>query len=109
MALDGEIAVAVSQWIVDETVRVLRDKFGWQQVDVDGVVAVIRSCTKQVTPTHALDVVPADADDNRIVECALAADSEAIVTGDKDLLRLGQYEGIKMLRVRELLEQRHKI
>jgi len=105
MAMDGEIEVAVSQPIVNETVRVLREKFNWSPVELDRVLSVIRLCTKWVSPTQNIDAVPTDADDNRVVECAVASGSEAIITGDKDLLRLGQYEGIRMMRVGEFLER----
>jgi predicted nucleic acid-binding protein len=32
-----------------------------------------------------------DSDDNKIVECAVAAGSDYLVTGDKDILSLGSY------------------
>jgi predicted nucleic acid-binding protein len=56
-------------------------------------------------PTEALDVVKDDPDDNRIVECAVASGSDCIVTGDNHLLRLGEYAGIKMVRVGDFLQQ----
>jgi len=40
-----------------------------------------------------------------IVECAVAGKCEAIVTGDKDLLRLRSYHGIRMITARELTQQ----
>ena len=46
-----------------------------------------------------------DPDDNRIVECAVEAGSEYIVTKDKDLLRLGGYGGIKIIRPADLLKR----
>ena len=55
-------------------------------------------------PTHVLDVVPDDPDDNRVVECAVAAGSRFIVTGDGDLLRLGSYGNIQILNVAEFLK-----
>jgi predicted nucleic acid-binding protein len=39
-----------------------------------------------------------DSDDDRVIECAVAACAEYIVTEDKDLLSLGSYDGIKILR-----------
>jgi predicted nucleic acid-binding protein len=42
-----------------------------------------------VTPGVRLEVIKEDADDNRILECAGAAGSDYIVSGDKDLRRLG--------------------
>jgi len=103
MALDGEIEIAISQPIIDETVRILRDKFGWSRADLQGVLSVIRACSTLVSPTDRLDVVHSDPDDNRIIECAVASGSSVIVTGDKHLLRLGRYSGIRILRVQEFL------
>ena len=51
-----------------------------------------------------LDVVAEDPADNRILECAVAAGSQYIVTGDKDLLRLGSYDSIKILTVSGFLK-----
>ena len=46
-----------------------------------------------------------DPDENRIVECAVAAGSDCIVTYDKDLLRLGEYAGIKIVTAVDFLTQ----
>lgn len=40
-----------------------------------------------------------DLPDNRILECAIAAQAEVIVSGDPHLLDLKQYEGIPVLRL----------
>ena len=50
------------------------------------------------------DVIKEDPPDNRILECALEAGSEYIVTWDKDLLRLGSYDGIPIMRVGDFLQ-----
>lgn len=44
-----------------------------------------------------LDVVTEDPADNRILECAVTAGSDYIVTGDKDLPRLGTYDANESL------------
>ena len=41
----------------------------------------------------------ADEPDNRILECAQGAGAEVIVTGDKHLLDLVAFEGIKIIRI----------
>jgi predicted nucleic acid-binding protein len=56
-----------------------------------------------VFPAQAIDAVPDDPDDNRILECAVAAGSHFIVTGDKHLLRFGQYDGIEIVKVASFL------
>ena len=57
------------------------------------------SCTVRVEPKLTLDVVKADPDDNRIVECAVESGSEKIITHDNDLLQMKEYEGIEIMKV----------
>src|SRR5207247_1934364 len=70
-ALDGEVDVAISQPILDETLRVLRDKFSWSPDSLRDAEATIRAATRVVEPTIKLNVVESDPDDNKIVECAV--------------------------------------
>jgi len=49
--------------------------------------------------------VTGDPDDNRVRECAVAAESDVIITEDKGLLRLGEYDGIKIVRPSEFLQR----
>ena len=107
-AILGEVELCVSQPIIDETIRVLRRK-GLDESALSEALDYIISSATVVTPFEILDVVKDDPDDNRIIECAIAAGADAIVTGDKHLLRLGQYGGIRIVRVRELLERRYKM
>jgi predicted nucleic acid-binding protein len=39
-----------------------------------------------------------DPNDDMIVACAVAAGADYIVTRDKDLLALGEYDGIAMIK-----------
>ena len=103
MGLEGELDIAISQPILDETLRVLREKFGWSDDDLRDAEATISAAAYRVAPTETLDVVEADATDNRIVECAVASSSETIVSGDRHLLALGQFRGITVLRAGDFL------
>jgi predicted nucleic acid-binding protein len=60
----------------------------------------------RVTPTQTLDIIQVDPPDNRILECAAAAKSDYIVTGDKrHILPLGTYAGIPIVKVADFLGQ----
>jgi hypothetical protein len=50
-------------------------------------------------------VVTEDPADNRILECALAAGSDTIVTGDRHLLKLGRFGDAKILTPAQFLER----
>jgi putative PIN family toxin of toxin-antitoxin system len=104
MAVDGQIEIAISEPIIAETGRVMHEKFGRTEERLAEFEAWIRSFTRLVTPTQRLDVIKEDPPDNRIIECAEASGSEYIVSGDKDLHRLGQYGGARVLTVSQMLD-----
>ncbi len=99
-----EFEIAISQPILDEVIRVLRDKFLWEPDKILEAQALIGSISQHVTPTEVLDVAPSDPDDNRILECAVEARSETVVSGDGDLLRLGKYRNISIITVAAFLQ-----
>ena len=103
MAIDGEIEVAVSDPIIQEVRRHLLGKFGWSEPRAAEAIESITEFAKHVTPTETIDTVPTDPDDNRVLECAVSAGSQTIVTGDDDLLRIVAFRGIEIVRVADFL------
>ena len=105
LARDGTIELAISDAILAEFSRILHDKLEWSDDRLNSMRAEVATFTKRVSSTETLDVVKADPDDNRILECAVAAGSDVIVTGDAHLLQLGAYRGIKIMKVADFLGQ----
>ena len=106
MAVNGDIEIAVSPAIIEEVIRVLRDKFHWDGYRLHDARQQILGLARLVTPAQTLDVVKEDEPDNRILECAVEAGSDFIVSADKDLLRLGSYAGASILRADDFLRRR---
>jgi len=104
-AVAGDVQIASSEPLLDELRRVLRDKFEWSEDRLSAAESLIRGFAQVVTPAQTLDVVKDDEPDNRVLECAQASGSEFVVTGDRDLLRLGEYAGIKIVRLSEFLNR----
>jgi putative PIN family toxin of toxin-antitoxin system len=104
MARSGAIRMDISEAILAETIGVLRDKFGWDGYRLHFARLDLPKFAHIVVPTQTLNVTD-DPDDNRILECAIAAGSDYIVTYDKDLLRLGEYAGIKIVRAVDFLQR----
>jgi uncharacterized protein len=104
MALGGEVLLFISDDVLQETLRVLRDKFGLSGEPLARAERYINTCTARVKPSHRVDVIKEDPDDNRVLECAEASASEFIVTGDSDLLRLKKYGSIRITTVRSFLD-----
>lgn len=103
LGLDGEIDIAISKPILDETLRILLDKFGTSESGLHDAETLIEAATRRVSPAERIDAVPSDPADNRILECAVTAGSEVIVTGDLDLLRLSSFRGMRIERPGDFL------
>jgi putative PIN family toxin of toxin-antitoxin system len=100
----GAFRLAVSPPLLGEVSRVLRDKFAWQPEEVDYALARLARFITLFHPDQTLDAVPSDPDDNRVLECAVKSGSSFIVSGDNDLLRLGSYGGISILKVADFMK-----
>ncbi|WP_429634742.1 putative toxin-antitoxin system toxin component, PIN family [Tunturiibacter psychrotolerans] len=105
MAEEGSIRLVVSDDILDEVERVLRrPKCGWPQERIDDAIRQISGFTEHVQPTQRIDVVTEDPTDNRILECAIAGRSQYLVSGDKHLLKVGQFQGVRIITPAEFVE-----
>jgi putative PIN family toxin of toxin-antitoxin system len=45
-----------------------------------------------------------DEPDNRILECAIYGEADLLVTGDKEILQQREYQGVKIISLKEYLE-----
>jgi uncharacterized protein len=103
LARAGQIELAITEDILSETGRVLGTKFRVPPEDVQAFGDDVRGFTRLVVATEKLDVVKADPTDNPILECAIAAGSETVVTGDGHLLSVGGFRGIEIVRIADFL------
>jgi uncharacterized protein len=67
LAIDGDIEIAISEPIIAETIRVLREKFEWPPYDLHDARQRLERIGRKVAPKMTLAVV-ADEPDNRILE-----------------------------------------
>jgi putative PIN family toxin of toxin-antitoxin system len=102
MAIDGKIEITISEPIITETIRVLREKFDWPPYDLLSARQRLQNIGRIIEPKQTLNVTE-DEPDNRILECSVASGSEFIVTEDKALLRLKRYGDAKIVRARDFL------
>ena len=94
----GKIENAISLEILTEAKDVLaRPKFGLSSEQVACIIEIFTETFVLVASTERVVVVKDDPDDNRILEAALAARASIIVSGDKHLLPLGQWNNFEIL------------
>lgn len=92
----------ISQPIIEELLRVLVDKFHWNQTNLRLVTRWIDENTQFITPTETLHIL-SDEPDNRILECAIASDADLIVTGDRAMLALELIENTRIATLADYL------
>jgi putative PIN family toxin of toxin-antitoxin system len=103
LAAAGVITLVVSPTILAELDEKLRDKFDWTQEQAQLFLETVRMVAEVVEPAITLNVVEEDPDDDRILGCAQAGQVALVVTYDKHLLRLKQYELIGIIHPQDLL------
>lgn len=82
----------------------LREKFKQNGYTIHDAIGKLLSISNRVFPTVTLGIIREDPDDNRILECAVEANSDFIVTEDKDLLRVGQYRNARVVTIRDFIK-----
>ena len=97
-------ALFTSEFILEETQAKLIEKFGYPAELAAEAVRALRSRMKVVTPSKLESQVCRDPDDDNILAAEVSDNCDCIITGDKDLLVLKQYESVEILSPRDFLE-----
>ena len=92
----------LSKPILDELLRVLATKFSRDAEELARVAVFLSEHSTTVKPRRKLRVVKDDPD-NRVLECAVTGRADVVITGDKELLDLGAYSGIRIISLRDYL------
>jgi putative PIN family toxin of toxin-antitoxin system len=100
---EGKYRLILSPSIVEETAAILRGRFLWREDETRNVLKIVVRKADVVRVDTVLEVVPDDPKDNHVLACALAGKADRVVSGDKDLLRLNEYEGIPIVRPMDFL------
>jgi putative PIN family toxin of toxin-antitoxin system len=101
--LEERDALFMSKPILDELLGVLARKFARDAEELSRVALLLGEVSTRVKPGRRVKVLR-DTPDNRILECAVAGAAQLIVTGDRALLALGAYEGVRIASLADYLE-----
>ena len=105
----GIFIICVAEEILDEVQRVLleypriRKRYRYSDEAVADYVDLLRIVAQVIIKLPKVEKVVRDPNDDMIIACAVKARAEYIVTRDKDLLILKEYEEIKLLSPEEFL------
>jgi len=98
LAVRGTCELYTSVSILTELAKKLREKFYWGDNEITSVLKHISRVATVIKPIVKISLLQ-DETDNRILECAKASNANLIVTGDKHLLSLKEFDGIGITRV----------
>ena len=105
--LDGKISLCVNTDILEEYEEVLGRKTTSEIAhNIVEAIANLTTTTMQNTYVH-FELLPADSDDNKFVDCAVAADAEYIVTNDKHFNPLKDipWPKVEIIKIAEFIKQ----
>ena len=101
-AVRGTFELYTSVAILTETARILQMKFGWSEDKAREAVQAISKVATVLRPRPTLHILK-DEPDNRILERAIAAQAEFVVSGDRHLLALKHHANITMISLADFL------
>ncbi|HEY1806316.1 MAG TPA: putative toxin-antitoxin system toxin component, PIN family [Terracidiphilus sp.] len=92
----SEDVIATCEEIEAEIVRVLTEKFSWEQRRATSALRAILARGIRVKVRGTVKICR-DPHDDMFLECAALVKADLLVAGDKDLLTLGAYEGTRIV------------
>lgn len=98
----GEFSLVSCSYITEEIERILSTKFGLALKEIDYAMTPITEATSRFIEDDLKVIsVCRDSSDDAILACALAAGADYLVTGDADLLEIGNFHSIRIVTPRD--------
>ena len=104
LALRGRLELCLSPFILEEVGGVLGRKFDWSKERLSQALRMLGGATIVIEPLRLPEMIEGGHADNRILECAVAANADYLVTGDRrHMLPLGEHQGARILNTPRFL------
>jgi putative PIN family toxin of toxin-antitoxin system len=104
LAVVRAIDLFVCPFILEEFRRVVESKFGFSEEETDFFEDRILEAAKLVDPSENVAVIKRHEEDNRILECAVAAAADYLVSGDRrHIVPLKRFRGTTIVQPAEFL------
>ena len=97
--------IFVSTFLLDETERVLHEKLQFSARYASLVRQRVLRRGEAIQPPPSRHVVPEDSNDSPVLQAAISAGADFLVTGDRHLLSLHSYESIQIVSMRDFAER----
>ena len=102
--VNSNFKIFVSLDILKEFKKAIIRDFNFSEEKSRELIDKILLFADLIEITEKVDVVKEDPDDNKILECALASNSDYIIIYDNHLLKLKEFKNIKIVTPEEALK-----
>ena len=104
-----QFSIITSELILNELSTVLRrPKFKTNKDEVDKIALTLSLSSEVINVTSKFQAVKEDKKDDMIINTTFDGQADIIVTGDRHLLELETFKGIKIMTIENVLELLHK-
>jgi putative PIN family toxin of toxin-antitoxin system len=106
--LEGHFTLVASFYLVEEVTHVLTyprivGRLQLEDAELAAILAALLSRAKVTPGRLRLPGATRDSKDDAVVACAMEGKADYIVSGDQDLLALGEYESIRVVTPRQFV------
>jgi len=103
---DNRIRIVASPAILEEYQRVAETLSAkYSGIDIGKIIDLVIAHAELVLPERLKESVCEDPHDDKFLECAVSGKAKFIISGDKHLLRVSGYQGIKILTPRQFMDR----
>jgi len=103
---DGKVQVLVSPSILDEYQRIGAElALQFRGIDLNPFLELLTVQAEIVLAPTLPPVISDDPSDDKFLEAAVAGDASHIISGDKHLLKLSEFQGIQILKPRDFVQR----
>jgi len=101
----GKIEGIISTDILNELLGVLKDKFKYIPEELLKIKNLISNRFITIKTNYIPNIIKEDPDDNFVLAICHKADINCVVTGDRHLLDVREYKGIKIIKPDTFLKE----
>ncbi|MDE2842675.1 MAG: putative toxin-antitoxin system toxin component, PIN family [Chloroflexota bacterium] len=104
LALRGRFEFYLSRFILEVVAGVLTSKFDWNKECAAQVLQGIENAATVIEPPRLPELIADGHANSRILECAVAANADYLITGDRrHLLPIGEHQGVVIVNAPRFL------
>jgi len=104
--LDKKIQIIISSEILHEYKRVGEElSYRYPEIEISPILESFAKKAISIPAPSLPHPVCVDSDDDKFLACAVAGNTELIISGDKHLLDIKEFQGIKIVKPRKFVDE----